>query len=63
MILFLIALSLLGVSEALGQDHIDFFEKKIRPVMAERCYQCPLRGIGPHGNLDGEATARHPRGR
>ena len=40
MILFLIALSLLGVPEALGQDRIDFFEKKIRPVLAERCYQC-----------------------
>ena len=40
MILFLIGLSLLAVPEALGQDRIDFFEKKIRPVLAEQCYQC-----------------------
>ena len=40
MLLYLIAVSLLGVSEALGQDRIDFFENKIRPVLAERCYQC-----------------------
>ena len=40
MILFLIGLSLLAVPEALGQDRIDFFENKIRPVLAEQCYQC-----------------------
>ena len=39
-ILFFIALSLLAAAEALAQDRIDFFEKKIRPVLAERCYQC-----------------------
>ena len=40
MIIFVIALGLLGVSEEPGQDRIDFFEKKIRPVLAERYCQC-----------------------
>ena len=53
MILFLIALSLLGVAEALGQDRIDFFEKKIRPVLAERCYQCHSAEAARTGMLMG----------
>ena len=40
MVIFVIALSLLGAPEEAGQDPIDFFEEKIRPVLAERCYQC-----------------------
>ena len=40
MILFVAALSLLGISGALGQDRSDFFEKKICPVLAEHRYRC-----------------------
>ena len=54
MILFLIALSLLGVTEALGQDRIEFFEKKIRPVLAERCYQCHSAEAASTGTLMGK---------
>ena len=51
---FLIAVSLLGVPEALGQDQIDFFEKKIRPVLAERCYQCHSAEAARSGMLMGK---------
>ena len=54
MILSLIALSLLGVTGALGQDQIDFFEKKIRPVLAERCYQCHSAESARTGTLMGK---------
>ena len=54
MILFVIALSLLGAPEALGQDRIDFFEKKIRPVLAERCYQCHSAAAARTGMLMGK---------
>ena len=54
MILFLIAVSLLGVTEAFGQDRIDFFEKKIRPVLAERCYQCHSAEAARTGMLMGK---------
>ncbi len=54
MILFLIGLSLLAVPEALGQDRIDFFEKKIRPVLAERCYQCHSAEAARTGMLMGK---------
>ena len=53
MILFFIALSLLGAAEALAQDRIDFFEKKIRPVLAERCYQCHSAEAARKGMLMG----------
>ena len=53
-ILFLIALSLLGVPDAVGQDRIDFFEKKIRPVLAERCYQCHSAEAARAGTLMGK---------
>ncbi len=39
MITLVVTLSLLGTPEA-DQNGIDFFEKKIRPVLVERCYQC-----------------------
>jgi len=26
--------------QPLSQDQIDFFEKKIRPVLSEKCYKC-----------------------
>ncbi len=54
MILFLIGLSLLAVPEALGQDRIDFFEKKIRPVLAEQCYQCHSAEAARTGMLMGK---------
>ena len=53
-ILFLAALSLVAVPEALGQEHIDFFEKKIRPVLAERCYQCHSANAARTGTLMGK---------
>ena len=40
MITLVVALSLVGAPEELDQERIDFFEKKIRPVLVERCYQC-----------------------
>ena len=54
MIRFLIAVSFLGVPAALGQDRIDFFEKKIRPVLAERCYQCHSAEAARAGTLMGK---------
>ena len=54
MIRFLIAVSLLGAPEALGQDRIGFFEKKIRPVLAERCYQCHSSEAARTGMLMGK---------
>jgi hypothetical protein len=45
-------LALVGVSLAIGvapaadddREGIDFFEKKIRPVLIERCYECHSAG-------------------
>ncbi|MDE2665559.1 MAG: PSD1 and planctomycete cytochrome C domain-containing protein [Acidobacteriota bacterium] len=54
MIIFVIALSLLGSPEEAGQHHIDFFEKKIRPVLAERCYQCHSAEAARRGTLMGK---------
>ena len=54
MILFILAVGLLAVPEASGQDHIDFFEKKIRPVLAERCYQCHSAEAARTGTLMGK---------
>jgi hypothetical protein len=51
---FFIAVSLLGVPGALAQDDIDFFEKKIRPVLAERCYQCHSSEAARAGTLMGK---------
>ena len=53
MIRFLIAVSLLGVPGALGQDRVGFFERKIRPVLAERCYQCHSAEAARKGMLMG----------
>ena len=52
--LFLIVVGLFGVTQALGQDRIDFFEKKIRPVLAERCYQCHSAEAARTGMLMGK---------
>ena len=54
MILFVISLSLLGAPEEPGQNRIDFFEKKIRPVLAERCYQCHSAEAAGTGMLMGK---------
>lgn len=39
-IYFLIIFILCHTSFALTKDEIDFFEKKIRPVLSENCYKC-----------------------
>ena len=54
MIIFVIALSLLGAPEEAGRDPIDFFEEKIRPVLAERCYQCHSAEAARRGMLMGK---------
>ncbi len=54
MIIFVIALSLLGPPEEAGQDYVDFFEEKIRPVLAERCYQCHSAEAARRGMLMGK---------
>ena len=54
MITFVIALSLLGAPEEPGQNRIDFFEKKIRPVLAERCYRCHSAEAARTGTLMGK---------
>ncbi len=33
-------------SEAISPEHLDFFEKKIRPVLVEHCYECHDAGQG-----------------
>ena len=54
MIIFVIALSLLGAPEEAGRDPINFFEEKIRPVLAERCYQCHSAEAARRGTLMGK---------
>ncbi len=54
MIIFVIALGLLGAPEKAGQGHINFFEEKIRPVLAERCYQCHSAEAARAGMLMGK---------
>ena len=54
MILFFIVASLLGVPGALGQEHIEFFEKKIRPVLADQCYACHSAAAARTGMLMGK---------
>ena len=54
MIIFVIALGLLGAPEEAGRDPIDFFEEKIRPVLAERCYQCHSAEAARAGMLMGK---------
>ena len=54
MILIVIALSLLGAPEEPSQNRINLFEKKIRPVLAERCYQCHSAEADRAGMLFGK---------
>ena len=54
MIVFVIALSLLGAPGEAGRDPISFFEEKIRPVLAERCYQCHSAEAARAGLLMGK---------
>ena len=53
MILIVVALSLLGAPEEPSQSRTSFFEKKIRPVLAERCYQCHSAEAAGAGMLFG----------
>jgi len=39
-ITLIVTLSLLGAPEAADQNGIDFFEKRVRPLLAERCFEC-----------------------
>ena len=54
MIIFVVALSLLGAPEEPGQGLIDFFEKKVRPVLVERCYRCHSAEAARTGTLMGK---------
>ncbi len=45
---FAVATSLASAAETFPPDQIEFFEKNIRPVLAERCYQC--HGPNKHQN-------------
>ena len=54
MITLVVTLSLLGAPEEPGQNRIDFFEKKIRPVLAERCYRCHSAEAARTGTLMGK---------
>ncbi|HVK59729.1 MAG TPA: c-type cytochrome domain-containing protein, partial [Candidatus Kapabacteria bacterium] len=38
-------------AEDLTEDQIDFFEKKIRPVLVNRCYNCHSADTKPSGGL------------
>ena len=40
MITLVVTLSLLGAPQEADENRIDFFETRIRPVLAERCYSC-----------------------
>jgi hypothetical protein len=47
-----------GVSKALDGRAVEFFEKKIRPVLAERCYQCHSAQAKKHkGGLELDTRA------
>ncbi len=54
MITLVVTLSLFGAPEEPGQNHIDLFEKKIRPVLAERCYRCHSAEAARTGTLMGK---------
>ena len=36
-----------------GSAGVEFFERKIRPVLVERCYSCHSAGVGKKGKLKG----------
>ena len=39
---------------SVGDDRVDFFEKKIRPQMVEHCYQCHSAAAAAKGRLEGD---------
>ena len=43
-----VASSLVSAAETFPADQIEFFEKNVRPVLAERCYEC--HGARKHQN-------------
>lgn len=43
--------SLSGLADEADDHKIEFFEKKIRPVLASRCYQCHSEDTKPAGQL------------
>ena len=58
--ILLVTLSLLGTPEA-GVEDLELFEKRIRPVLVEKCYGCHAKQAGlPKGGLrlDTRATLR-----
>jgi hypothetical protein len=51
---FLAAFSLPSRTAAAGEsapDGVEFFEKKIRPILVDRCYECHSEGTKAKGNL------------
>ena len=60
MITLIVTVSLLGAGDT-EQSRIDFFEKRVRPVLAERCFQCH-RGRKPEGELRVDSLAGLLRG-
>ena len=54
MLAFIVALSLFGAPEEPSQNQINFFEEKIRPVLAENCYQCHSAAAAGSGMLMGK---------
>lgn len=57
---FAVAASVASAAESFPPDQIEFFEKNVRPVLAERCYDC--HGANKHQNglrLDSRAAVIH----
>ena len=54
---FAVACSLVSAAETFPPDQIEFFEKNIRPVLAERCYECHSAHKSQNGlRLDSRAA-------
>lgn len=50
-----------GINETISEDELAFFEKRIRPLLAEKCYEChSAQAETPEGELlvDSRATLR-----
>ncbi|MCZ6792173.1 MAG: DUF1553 domain-containing protein [Planctomycetota bacterium] len=55
MITLVVTLSLLGALEGVDQERLDFFEKKVRPVLVAHCYRChsPVKKGGGRRKVKG----------